>query len=107
MRRHKRLKAIESPQPIVPEGFVAAKPKRGQWLVSLDREKIYGEVVTVRSDGSLTYLRVLDGLKTDTAGKFAFRTWEDIQYDFGRMRFVDEVPSGFTNEGNNWSRNDV
>lgn len=92
---------VEAPQP---EGFVAVKPKKDQWLVSLDREKVYGQIKTVRDDdGSFTY-RSPDGFVLDTRSRHGLLTWEDVQYDWGTLRFVDEVPNGFTPEGNGWRR---
>ena len=79
--------------------WLAIKPKKGQWLVSLKREKVYGQVIKVYDDQAYdwggSYGSVVQG-----------RSWEETQYDWGEMRFVDEIPEGFTEEGNGWRRAD-
>lgn len=103
MLKRKRMKPANLPTPPEIPGFVAVKPKKGQWFVSLDREKVYGQVKTVREDGSFTYHAAgLTSHVADTRSRHSLRTWEDVQYDWGTMRFVDEVPDGFTPEGNDW-----
>ena len=81
-------------KPVVPDGFVAVKPKEGQWLVSLDRERFYGPVTKVGYEN-------FSWDTGDMVVNVQF-TWEEVQHMPGRYRFVDELPAGFTREGNGW-----
>jgi len=100
MKKTKRLKntGVEAP-PDIP-GFLAIKPKKGQWLVSMKREKIYGQVTAVYDDQTYKWSSDHGSIVEDSRG------WEVVQYDWGEMRFVDEIPEGFTKEGNGWRRAD-
>lgn len=80
--------------------FVAMKPIPGQWLVSLDRKKVYGKVLMVRKDGTFTYEPTKGTMpKVDTRSRHTEMTWEQVQYQEGRPRFLDVVPPDFTPEG--------
>jgi len=77
--------------------FVARRPRPGQYLVSHKREQVLGRVVQVRSDRTLR-------LETPGGERHTTReTWEAYQYQPGEVRFEDEVPAGYTREGNGWS----
>lgn len=80
--------------------FLAIKPKKGQWLVSMKREKVYGPVVKVYDDQTFDWEASYGSCIHERRG------WEVVQYDWGEMRFVDEIPEGFTEEGNGWRRAD-
>jgi hypothetical protein len=93
---------------------ILVKPKAGQWLVSLDREKVYGKVYEVTKSGRVRMRYNVAKRREDGKDRWHLRrssyvqlstwTWEEALEAPGRYRFVDEVPEGFTVNGNGWKR---
>jgi len=88
--------------------WVAVKPRKGQWFVSLKREKLYGKVTVLHGDGTFDWQPVRDAVSlVPFHEKHIVESrehWEDVQYDVSELRFVDVIPPGFTVKGNDWKK---
>ncbi|MHA2063945.1 MAG: hypothetical protein ACXABY_06125 [Candidatus Thorarchaeota archaeon] len=77
--------------------FIAKKPKKGMYLVCHKRERVYGQVSQVQKSGKVVYH------SAEPPHLKRYCGWEEVQYrEQGEYRFVNEVPGGYTPQGNGW-----
>lgn len=78
--------------------FVPILPKAGQLFVSMKRRQLFGVVTSVTADRRVRYRCANSGRVHQTS-----TNWELLQEEAAEYRFVDELPEGFTTDGNGWA----